>query len=60
MATFINPQDSEILLGLGRAYLELGDRRQALFTYDSALVANPAPRRPALDPARPREGVRSR
>jgi tetratricopeptide (TPR) repeat protein len=48
MATFINPQDIEILQTLGRAYLELKDGAKALYTYDSALVANPAPRRPAL------------
>ncbi len=48
MATFINPQDSDILLGLGRAYLELKDGQKALFTYDSALLVEPPPRRPAL------------
>lgn len=48
MATFINPQDGEILMTLGRAYLELGDGAKALYTYDTVLVANPAPRRPAL------------
>ena len=35
-------------MGLARAYLELGDGSQALYTYDTALVANPPPRRPAL------------
>jgi tetratricopeptide (TPR) repeat protein len=48
LATFINPQDNEVLIALGRAYLELGDGQHALFTYDTMLVANPAPRRPAL------------
>jgi len=48
LATFINPQDLEILIGLARAYLELGRPAQALFTYETALVANPKPRRPAL------------
>jgi hypothetical protein len=48
MATYINPQDSDILLGLGRAYLELGDGARALYTYDTALVVTPPPRRPAL------------
>jgi Tfp pilus assembly protein PilF len=48
MATFINPQDAEVLAGLGRAYLELGTGDKALFTFDTMLVANPPPRRPAL------------
>ena len=48
MATFINPQDPEILMGLGHAYLELHDGAKALYTYDTALVVNPPPRRPAL------------
>ncbi|MGE5185187.1 MAG: tetratricopeptide repeat protein [Acidobacteriota bacterium] len=48
MATYINPQDPDILLGLGRAYLELGQPDRALYTYDTALVVKPPPRRPAL------------
>lgn len=48
MATYINPNDADILLALGRAYSELGNGNQALFTYDSALLLNPPPRRPAL------------
>jgi Tfp pilus assembly protein PilF len=48
MATYINPQDADILIGLGRAYIELGDGAKALYTYDTALVAKPVPRRPAL------------
>ena len=48
MATYINPQDPDILLGLGRAYLELGQPDRALYTYDTALVVKPTPRRPAL------------
>jgi len=48
MATFINPQDAEILGTLGRAYVELKQYDKALFTFDSMLVANPPPRRPAL------------
>jgi predicted Zn-dependent protease len=48
MATFINPQDTEVLLNLGRAYLELGDGAHALYTYDTLLVVHPLPRRPAL------------
>ncbi len=48
MATFISPQDAEVLAGLGRAYLELGVGDKALFTYETMLVTNPPPRRPAL------------
>lgn len=48
MATFINPQDVDGLSGLGRAYLELGDPTKALFTFDTLLVVQPPPRRPAL------------
>jgi len=48
MATFINPQDLDTLGNLARAYLELNDGGRALYTYDTMLVANPAPRRPAL------------
>jgi len=48
MATFINPQDPEITEGLARAYLEMRQPDKALYTYDTMLIANPAPRRPAL------------
>jgi cellulose synthase operon protein C len=48
MATYINPQDSEILTNLARAYLELKQPDKALYAYDTVLVATPAPRRPAL------------
>jgi hypothetical protein len=48
MGTYINPQDLDILANLARAYLELGDPGKALYTYDTMLVANPQPRRPAL------------
>ena len=48
MATYINPADPDILNGLGRAYLELGQPAQALYTFDTMLVTNPPPRRPAL------------
>jgi tetratricopeptide (TPR) repeat protein len=47
-ATYINPADSEILLALGKAYHELGELDRAEFTYDSALLARPALRRPAI------------
>lgn len=48
MATYINPADPDILAGLARAYLELGQADKALFTYDTMLLVNPPPRRPAL------------
>jgi tetratricopeptide (TPR) repeat protein len=48
MATFINPADADILSGLARAYLELRQPARALFTFDTMLVTNPPPRRPAL------------
>jgi len=48
MATYINPSDPEILAGLARAYLELQKPDRALFTYDTMLLVNPSPRRPAL------------
>jgi Tfp pilus assembly protein PilF len=48
MALFIMPFDADVLLDLGRAYVELGDPKQALFTFDSALLTTPPLRRPAL------------
>jgi tetratricopeptide (TPR) repeat protein len=48
LALFINPSDADLFLKLGRAYLESGDPDKALFTYDSALLAKPEIRRPAL------------
>jgi tetratricopeptide (TPR) repeat protein len=48
MATFVNTQDVELLSALGNAYLQTNDGAKALFTFDTALVANPEPRRPAL------------
>ena len=48
MATFVNPQDVEMLSMLGNAYLQIGQPDKALYTFDTALVANPLPRRPAL------------
>ena len=44
----INPSDAELLLALGRAYLETGAADRALYTFDSALLVKPAMRRPAL------------
>jgi len=48
LATYINPADGEMLLTLGKAYLELKQPDRALYTFDSALIAQPALRRPAL------------
>ena len=48
MATYINPEDTELLMALGNAYAKLGDPARAIYTYDSALVVDPPPRRPAL------------
>jgi hypothetical protein len=48
MATYIMPQDTDILFSLGKAYLETGDPAKALFTYDSLLLVRPEVRRPAL------------
>lgn len=48
LAININPFDAEVLLDLGRAYVELGDGKQAVFTYDGALLSQPPLRRPAL------------
>jgi tetratricopeptide (TPR) repeat protein len=48
MAVYITPQDPDILQSLARAYLELGDPSQSLFTLDTMLLLQPEPRRPAL------------
>jgi tetratricopeptide (TPR) repeat protein len=48
MATYISPSDTDILSGLGRAYLELQQPDRALYTYDTMLLVTPPPRRPAL------------
>lgn len=48
MAIYINPYDTEILLALGKAYLQLGQAKESVFTYDSALLAQPPLRRPAV------------
>src|SRR5690606_19105699 len=48
MALYITTQDPDVLGALGRAYLELGLADRALHTYDTMLVINPPPRRPAL------------
>ncbi len=48
MATFIAPADPDVLGGLGKAALALGDGNRALFAFDTMLLMSPAPRRPAL------------
>jgi cellulose synthase operon protein C len=48
LALNINLFDAELYLALGDAYRETGDADRALFTYDSALMVQPALRRPAL------------
>jgi tetratricopeptide (TPR) repeat protein len=48
MAMYISPSDSDVLMNLGRAYSELGEGARALFTFDTMLLTNPPPRRPAL------------
>lgn len=48
LATYIAPADVDVLAGLGRANVELGDGTRALFAYDSMLLLTPAPRRPAI------------
>ena len=48
MALYIFPSDPDLLMSLGKAYLETGDPKQALFSYDSALLVRPELRRPAL------------
>jgi tetratricopeptide (TPR) repeat protein len=44
----INPHDGELLLALGRAHLAGKQARRALYAFDSALIARPSLRRPAL------------
>ncbi|HTJ44866.1 MAG TPA: tetratricopeptide repeat protein [Kofleriaceae bacterium] len=48
MAVFIAPSDTDVLLALGNAYLQVSQADKALFTFDSAIAANPPLRRPAL------------
>jgi tetratricopeptide (TPR) repeat protein len=48
MATYIMPQDPEVLAALGRASVELGDGARGLLAYDTMLLLTPKPRRPAL------------
>jgi len=48
LAVNINPNDGEMLLELGRAYFETRAARKSIRIYDSALLATPKLRRPAL------------
>jgi tetratricopeptide (TPR) repeat protein len=48
MGLYITPQDPEILQTLARAYQETGDGAKAIFTYDTMLLLQPPPRRPAI------------
>jgi tetratricopeptide (TPR) repeat protein len=48
LGLYINPSDADLFLKLGQAYLESGAPDRALFTFDSALLAKPDIRRPAL------------
>jgi cellulose synthase operon protein C len=48
MALYISPSDPDVVLALGRAYLELGQADRSLFTFDTALLIRPELRRPAL------------
>jgi tetratricopeptide (TPR) repeat protein len=48
LGLWINPFDNELLLAAGKAYLEVGDGKKALFSYDGALLTLPAMRRPAI------------
>jgi tetratricopeptide (TPR) repeat protein len=48
MAVFIAPSDTDVLLALGDAYLRMAQPDKALYTYDSAIAANPPLRRPAI------------
>ncbi len=47
MAIYVNPFDGEVFVALGDAHAAT-DPKQALFAYDSALLAKPPLRRPAL------------
>ncbi len=48
MALHIFPSDADLLLTLGKAYLEVGEPARALYSYDSALLVVPTLRRPAV------------
>jgi tetratricopeptide (TPR) repeat protein len=48
LALDVNPYDGELLMTLARAYLDGKQTRRALHTFDSALLAHPELRRPAL------------
>lgn len=44
----IDPAHGKLQLTLGRAYQEIGDSKQALFAFETALLIRPRLRRPAL------------
>lgn len=48
LALDIFPEDADLLMTLGKAYLETGEPERALYSYDSALLIEPPMRRPAL------------
>jgi tetratricopeptide (TPR) repeat protein len=48
MAIYIAPYDTDVLGSLARGYLETGDGAKSLYTYDTMLLSNPPPRRPAV------------
>lgn len=48
LALHIRPNDPELLIALGNAYLHTRTAKRALFTFESALVATPEMKRPAL------------
>jgi Tfp pilus assembly protein PilF len=48
LAVLVNPFSPEIHIKLGTAYLETADPDHAIFEFDSALLTDPKPRRPAL------------
>ncbi len=48
LALNINPYDGAMLVDLGNAYLSTRAASKALFSFDSALLSQPAVRRPAL------------
>ena len=58
MATFINPQDSEILMALGRAYLELDDGATGALHVRHGARREPAAAPSRARPPRAREGAR--
>ena len=48
MAVFIDPSDAELHVDLGTAYVELKQFDDAVYEFQSSLMADPPMRRPAL------------